>query len=385
MPREVISQKLRRDHRPKIPCSYSNNGLRFCGEPYFNQILRLEEKRTSRSGKPFLLMLIDVPSHMMTSWGSGVLEDLDRALASSLRETDVRGWYKDQTVIGIIFTEMTKIDEVVREKILFKVHNAVQDSLHLEWDSEIKTSLHLYPEDINLELDRGFDLALYPELKRPKRHGQVSLIFKRLMDVTGSLVAMVMLSPLFLSISLAIKINSKGPILFRQKRLGLHGCQFTLLKFRSMHIDCGEKMHKDYIKQFICEQKSASGPDREGGSEIYKLKDDPRITPVGKFLRKTSLDELPQLLNVLKGEMSLVGPRPPIPYEFEFYDVWHRRRLLEVKPGITGLWQVYGRSCTTFNDMVRIDLRYVEEWSTWLDIKILFKTPWAVLKGKGAY
>jgi lipopolysaccharide/colanic/teichoic acid biosynthesis glycosyltransferase len=270
----------------------------------------------------------------------GLLDDLERALASSLRETDIRGWYKDQQVIGIIFTEMTKIDEVAREKILFKVHNAVRDSLRLEWDAEIKTSLHLYPEDIDLELDRGFDLALYPELKRRKHYGKVSIFFKRLMDVVGSLVALSLLLPLFLFISLAIKINSRGPILFRQKRLGLHGCQFTLLKFRSMHIDCGEKMHKDYIKQFICEQRSAAAPESEGEPEIYKLRDDPRITTVGKFLRKTSLDELPQFLNVLKGEMSLVGPRPPIPYEFEFYDVWHRRRLLEVKPGITGLWQV---------------------------------------------
>ncbi len=117
---------------------------------------------------------------------------------------------------------------------------------------------------------------------------------------------------------------------------------------------------------------------------VYKLTNDSRITPVGRFLRKTSLDEFPQFFNVLKGDMSLVGPRPPIPYECEKYDVWHKRRILEVKPGITGLWQVKGRSSTTFDDMVRLDLNYVTHWSLLLDLKILFQTPFAVLKGKGA-
>ena len=115
------------------------------------------------------------------------------------------------------------------------------------------------------------------------------------------------------------------------------------------------------------------------------MSNDPRITPIGQFLRKTSLDELPQFFNVLKGEMSLVGPRPPIPYECELYDIWHRRRMLSVKPGITGLWQVSGRSSTTFDEMVRLDLRYINGWSLWLDIKLLLKTPLVIITGKGAY
>jgi lipopolysaccharide/colanic/teichoic acid biosynthesis glycosyltransferase len=224
----------------------------------------------------------------------------------------------------------------------------------------------------------------------------VPLVLKRAIDIAGSLLALAILSPIFLLVALSIKLTSKGPVLFKQKRLGLHGKEFTFLKFRSMHTNCGESKHKGYIKEFILEQKSASGPgngpgngggngDGDGGAETYKLKDDDRITPLGRFLRKTSLDEIPQFLNVLKGEMSLVGPRPPIPYELELYDIWHRRRLLGVKPGITGLWQVYGRSSTTFNDMVRMDIRYTREWSLWLDLKILFKTPWVVLTCKGAY
>jgi lipopolysaccharide/colanic/teichoic acid biosynthesis glycosyltransferase len=128
-------------------------------------------------------------------------------------------------------------------------------------------------------------------------------------------------------------------------------------------------------------------PAREGPSQnaVYKIQDDPRVTRVGKFLRKTSLDELPQLINVLKGEMSLVGPRPPIPYELEAYQIWHRRRVLEAQPGITGLWQVNGRSRIKFDDMVRLDLQYARTWSVWLDIKILWQTPRAVLFGAGAY
>jgi lipopolysaccharide/colanic/teichoic acid biosynthesis glycosyltransferase len=119
--------------------------------------------------------------------------------------------------------------------------------------------------------------------------------------------------------------------------------------------------------------------------EIYKIVSDPRVTQTGRLLRKSSLDELPQLINVLKGEMSLVGPRPPLPYEYERYSTWHRRRLMEVKPGITGLWQVNGRSRTTFDEMVRLDLEYVRSWSIWLDLKILLRTPAAVLSGEGAY
>ncbi len=147
-----------------------------------------------------------------------------------------------------------------------------------------------------------------------------------------------------------------------------------------MHEDSDANMHKQYVQRFISGQAETSG-----SVPVYKIKDDPRVTRIGKFLRKTSLDELPQFWNVLMGDMSLVGPRPPIPYEVECYDIWHRRRILEVKPGMTGLWQVRGRSRTTFNDMVRLDLQYAKSWSIWLDLKILFATPRAMISGNGAY
>jgi lipopolysaccharide/colanic/teichoic acid biosynthesis glycosyltransferase len=150
-----------------------------------------------------------------------------------------------------------------------------------------------------------------------------------------------------------------------------------------MHTGNDPRIHMDYVKQFIEGRVSADTCGTNG--QVFKITHDPRLTKVGQFLRKTSLDELPQFLNVLRGDMSMVGPRPPIPYELENYDVWHRRRLLEVKPGITGLWQVAGRSRLPFDDMVRLDLRYATTWSLWLDLKILLRTPQAVFSGHGAY
>src|SRR5262249_25662135 len=142
--------------------------------------------------------------------------------------------------------------------------------------------------------------------------------------------------------------------------------------------------HQEYVAEFIS-GANKNGNHRDPERRVFKLTQDSRITPLGRLLRTTSLDELPQFLNVLKGEMSLVGPRPPIPYEVERYDIWHRRRLLEAKPGLTGLWQVSGRSSTTFDEMVRLDLKYASAWSLWLDIKILARTPRAVFSGEGAY
>ena len=159
---------------------------------------------------------------------------------------------------------------------------------------------------------------------------------------------------------------------------------FVFLKFRSMYINNDASVHAKYVRELIAgqaERKASNG----NGEGVYKLTGDARITTVGKFLRRTSLDELPQFLNVFMGQMSLVGPRPPIDYEVEAYDLWHRRRLLEAKPGITGLWQVNGRSRVKFDDMVRLDLTYARTWSPWLDFKILMRTPRAVVLGEGAY
>ncbi len=182
--------------------------------------------------------------------------------------------------------------------------------------------------------------------------------------------------------AVAIKLTSPGPVIFRQTRLGKRGEPFSFLKFRSMTVDNDEGVHREYVQRLIDGQHAQLNQGQRD-KPLYKLKHDTRITPVGRIIRKLSLDELPQFFNVLKGEMSLVGPRPPIPYEVEKYKAWHLRRILEVKPGITGLWQVEGRSQTSFDDMVRLDIRYVQTWSLWLDLKILVKTVREVLFPKG--
>jgi exopolysaccharide biosynthesis polyprenyl glycosylphosphotransferase len=197
------------------------------------------------------------------------------------------------------------------------------------------------------------------------------LLLKRCLDLAGALVGMSITAVLFPFIALAIKSNSSGPLFFSQVRIGEGGRRFTCWKFRSMYLDAEER------KQELLAQNEMSGA-------IFKIKNDPRVTPVGRFLRKTSLDELPQFWNVLKGEMSLVGTRPPTPDEVANYEDWHRRRIC-IKPGITGLWQVSGRNeITGFDEIVRLDLQYIDSWTLWLDIKLLLKTLWVVFARKGS-
>jgi exopolysaccharide biosynthesis polyprenyl glycosylphosphotransferase len=191
-----------------------------------------------------------------------------------------------------------------------------------------------------------------------------------MIDFMGSLLFISILSPLLLMITLLIRLDSPGPAIYRQVRCGLNGRKFTFYKFRSM-IQGAEKQQSD-----LAAYNMMDGP-------VFKMKNDPRVTRVGRFLRKTSLDELPQLFNVLRGDMSFVGPRPPIPEEVEKYESWQRRRL-SMRPGITGLWQVSGRNQIDFQRWMKLDLEYIDQWSLWLDFKILMKTILVVLWGRGA-
>jgi exopolysaccharide biosynthesis polyprenyl glycosylphosphotransferase len=246
-------------------------------------------------------------------------------------------------------------------------------------------SFHFFPEKGDKpSLGRLANAELYPDLFERDEERKFSRFLKRSMDIAGSFAALILCSPLFVLISLAIKLTSKGPILFKQQRVGRYGSRFTFLKFRSMECGSDARIHREYVKQYIAGEADVARVSHTQNA-VYKIHSDPRITRVGKFLRKSSLDELPQFINVLRGDMSLVGPRPPIPYELEGYKIWHRRRVLESKPGITGLWQVNGRSRVKFDDMVRMDLQYAKTWSLWLDVKILLQTPTAVLFGAGAY
>lgn len=205
---------------------------------------------------------------------------------------------------------------------------------------------------------------------------------KRASDIFISLVAFIVLSPIWLVVSLLIKFDSRGSVLFKQERVGMDGRIFLCYKFRTMKQDADESIHREAYRKNI-EGAASANAGNEANPVFGKVKNDARITRVGKYLRRSSLDELPQFLNVLRGEMSVVGARPPIPYEVEEYDIKHRRRL-DMKPGITGLWQVSGRNRLTFEEMVKIDLFYIENWSLWLDLKIILLTLPAVLRGDGA-
>ncbi|MGC9522965.1 MAG: undecaprenyl-phosphate glucose phosphotransferase [Anaerolineae bacterium] len=198
-----------------------------------------------------------------------------------------------------------------------------------------------------------------------------ALAFKRAVDLTAAVLGLLLGWPIFLVIALAIKLDSKGPVFYKQVRIGENHREFMIYKFRTMR--CGADMELDTLKNY-----------NEADGAIFKMRDDPRVTRVGRFLRQTSMDELPQLVNVLRGEMSLVGPRPPIPEEVAQYQPWHEKRLT-VPPGMTGLWQVSGRSELTFDEMVLLDLYYIEHWSPWLDLVILLRTVPKVVAGDGAY
>jgi exopolysaccharide biosynthesis polyprenyl glycosylphosphotransferase len=211
----------------------------------------------------------------------------------------------------------------------------------------------------------------------------VGLVAKRFVDMAISAVILSIFSPLFLLISLLIKVFSPGPILYKQIRAGKDGRPFTFYKFRTMRHDIDDTLHREYATNFIG-GKELRLRDEKSDTKVYKMPNDPRITTIGRILRKTSLDELPQLFNVIRGDMSLVGPRPPIAYELTIYKEWHKRRL-RAKPGITGLWQVSGRSSVPFHDMVLLDLYYINRWSLPLDFEIIVKTIPVVLSGKGAY
>jgi exopolysaccharide biosynthesis polyprenyl glycosylphosphotransferase len=218
------------------------------------------------------------------------------------------------------------------------------------------------------------------ELKRSPQRGW-GLMAKRVLDVILVSVGGLLLLPVLALVALAIKATSAGPILYRQERVGRMGRVFTLCKFRSMEANNDDGVHREYVEALMRGKPAAVDAN---GDNIYKMVDDPRITPLGRILRRTSLDELPQLWNVLVGDMSLVGPRPCLPYEWELYEEWQRHRL-DVVPGITGLWQVSGRSQVSFEEMVLLDLHYIANWSLGLDLLLLCRTVPVVFSGTGGH
>ena len=384
--REMSNSPSLRKFALRLRISSNRRRHEVLAEDVFRRIFCWERKRAERSGRCFLLMLVQVEGILQANQSGRALSEIASALASSTRETDLAGWYREGAILGVIFTEIREGNRKALESLTpAKVIGSLRSKLSPEQLDQMHISFHFFPEKGDKSsLGRLTNAELYPDLFERDEERKFPRLVKRLMDIAGSFVALILCCPLFVLISLAIKLTSKGPILFKQERVGRYGSRFTFLKFRSMECDNDARIHREYVKRFIAGEADPSRVSQTQNA-VYKIQSDPRVTRAGKFLRKSSLDELPQFINVLKGDMSLVGPRPPIPYELEGYQIWHRRRLLESKPGITGLWQVHGRSRLKFDDMVRLDLQYAKTWSLWLDIKILLRTPKAILFGAGAY
>jgi len=413
----------------------------FDSPEYFHQRYFLEQRRAERNGYEFTLIVFDLNNQeqvIQPVINSVLLTEAENLIFSTcksvLRETDVVAKYSRNRLVIILPDTNYKGTQLAVKRIR-QMLNEVANSSICKIDHKIK--IYSYPsqqDEINQIVNENFDdkrtsnltskktvrdtKSYYSSDSRPyvfkslsdklnyKISPKATLAFehpyymthngtleinpnlqkaiKRCIDIILSLIAAVLFLPILLIVPILIKLTSSGPIFFKQERIGFMGKRFIIYKFRTMYDIKDEQIHKRYIKEFI-NNTNQDKLNLAFKQRTYKIKNDPRITPIGKFLRRTSIDEIGQLINVLKGEMSLVGPRPPIPYEVEMYDLWHRRRFLTAKPGITGLWQIYGRSATTFNEMVRLDLAYANNWSIALDLKILLKTIWAVLSMKGAY
>jgi lipopolysaccharide/colanic/teichoic acid biosynthesis glycosyltransferase len=343
-------------------------------KPSFLQQLSCEKRRADRVRTPLSLVVCDAHAEQDEALRN---RDLAKALLAAKRQTDLLGQLGD----GVFAVLLPDTGDAGAERFVEKVRRSAVRPHQLE------VCTRTYPDQLFDALAAGASgpLDLFPFLSSsaPARTERRAYPLKRAIDIAGALVLLVLATPIMLGTAVAIAVNSRGPILFRQMRLGEGGVPFVFYKFRSMRCGVDDRIHRQYVESLI-DGRVDQVNQGDARHPFYKIKSDPRVTAVGRILRKTSIDELPQLLNVLKGEMSLVGPRPPIPYEVERYQTWHLRRILEIRPGITGLWQVEGRSTTSFDEMVRLDLQYSRECSLWLDLRILLKTVYVVLRCEGA-
>lgn len=359
--------------RPRLEVVWSGTRQsRLLPKSYFLEWAHYEQLRAVRSGSK--VSLVVVSSAPTSGVSPEDLYDLSKALQPLIRETDQLGWYAPNA-IAILLPDTG--EEGARDCAMRIEQLAARRRFSIETLTYPQASL------VAGDDPKQTPLLLSPQIEpEAPRFTRGSLLLKRALDVFGAVVGIVMLSPVMLAVAIAVKATSKGPIIFKQIRLGKGGKPFVFLKFRSMKADADQSVHRAHVEGLIkARQPEGAG---EHKAAWFKMNADPRITPFGRFIRKTSLDELPQLFNVLRGDMSLVGPRPPIPYETESYSAWHLRRILEVKPGVTGLWQAEARGASSFDDMVRLDLQYSRNWSLGLDLKILLKTVKVVFQGRGA-
>jgi len=335
--------------------------------------LHREKRRADRSRAPLSLVVMHFDVH-------GDLDEQDHRdiltdLSLGARETDVFGCLGHGVAAFLLPYSGS---EAANEFSRLIIRRADTPAARVQGASYPDPAFESLLNDVLAKVETG---PVAPASSR--RKNGLSLGLKRTLDILGSAALLVLVSPLMLVTAIAVKLTSPGPVIFRQMRIGRGGHPFPFYKFRSMRQDNDDSVHREYVKSLI---QGRHNEINEGDADkpVYKMRSDARITGIGRIIRRTSIDELPQLFNVLKGDMSLVGPRPPIAYEIENYQSWHMRRLQEVRPGITGLWQVEGRSKTTFDEMVRLDLRYIRNWSLWLDIRILLKTVLVVIRGDGA-
>ena len=368
LPAATTTTLQRRDSSARRRAVHSRHVLD--AELFCDALIR-ERKRADRFEEAFAIVLITLDRRRMRPT---TVPQFAEAMWQSQPGADVIGWIEQDSVLGLIRSlpgnDRSTSAAVLAAAFLTEVARCLPE----EQAACCSIRFDIYSPGGNevapVPVDRNFQ----------KRPDAVRLAAKRALDIAGSAAFLVAFSPVFLCVAAAVKLTSKGPVFFRQQRIGEAGEPFTMFKFRTMQVDCDPRIHQQYVESFI----QSNQPATSGTDAVFKLVNDPRVTPVGNFLRRSSLDELPQFWNVLRGDMSLVGPRPPLAYEVARYKPWHRRRVLEAKPGITGLWQVTGRSRTTFDDMVRLDLRYARDHSVWTDLNILLATPRAVLTGKGA-
>lgn len=396
---DILKKERNRSNRTGLPISYIRIDLRQPGgqhppvaeselREFLTLLIQLITENTRDydvkhliSMRQIGILLIDTP----LEGAKAFIEKISRILFQNFQTLNRERYIH---LVDSVLISTYPADQISECDTIQATPVVVRD-LQLDKTSRENTLNNTYRENRSIHLDwqvqtaPGGAIALTNPLlnyaigRRRETYQQI----KRLIDIVGALAGLALFSPLFLFIAAAIKLTSRGPVLFKQQRIGQFGQPFTFFKFRSMEDGCDDLIHQRYVEKLIKGENNLVNL----GSElqpVYKIQFDPRVTAVGNILRKTSLDELPQFLNVLSGTMSLVGPRPPIPYEVENYKNWHLRRILEVKPGITGLWQIYGRSRTTFDDMVRLDLKYVDQQSLSLDLKILLRTIPAVLTPK---
>jgi lipopolysaccharide/colanic/teichoic acid biosynthesis glycosyltransferase len=372
-PKAPIARREREDEQPI--------GVHVMNERVFKSVIHREHRRTDRADQSFIVVLINADGVLASS----IWDDVIDGLAAAKRDTDYLGWYRANETLGLVLTDVNIPPQELARAVDARVQRSLARRVRLDVFAQLTISFHVHPDSAPLARDEAPTYSVSP-LPAPTRTPTQSAVLyasiKRAIDICGSATLLLLMAPFLLVIAALVKLMSPGPVFFRQVRVGQMKRPFTMFKFRTMHVNADSAVHQQFYSEFIKSSKSQKKSSDEAAP--FKIANDSRVTPIGAILRKTSVDELPQLWNVLKGDMSLVGPRPPLPYELEQYERWHCRRVMDAKPGLTGLWQVEGRSRTSFDEMVRLDLRYAKTCSLATDLRILLATPGAVIAGKGA-